>query len=91
MRPYVLGGMKRAQGHRDTPYGRIEAAWTAEDGVFRLRLTVPANTRADCLLPIRSGLTVMADKERVMVECAQTEGRAVFTLGAGRYVIEGKM
>ena len=91
VRPYVLGGMKRAQGHRDTPYGRIEAAWTAEDGVFCLQLTVPANTRADCLLPIRSGLTVMADKERVMVECAQTEGRAVFTLGAGRYVIEGKM
>ena len=91
VRPYVLGGMKQAQGHRDTLYGRIEAAWTAENGVFRLRLTVPANTRADCFLPVRSGLTVTADKERVAVECTQVQDRAAFTLGAGRYVIEGNM
>ena len=35
----------------DSPYGRIVVDWKREDGVFKLKLTVPVNTSADVKLP----------------------------------------
>ncbi len=52
VRPYVFGGITAASGFRLTPYGRIDAAWEMEAGIFRISITVPANTTAYLFLPL---------------------------------------
>ena len=88
--PYVLGGITQAQGYRDTLYGRITVEWTAEAGCFCLDLTIPANTRADCRLPVRSGLVVTQGEEILSVEQERQGERIVCTLGTGHYRLQGE-
>ncbi|WP_233495989.1 family 78 glycoside hydrolase catalytic domain [Geodermatophilus sp. TF02-6] len=51
VRPRPGGGLTRAAAVHESPYGRIESAWRIEDGEFRLRVVVPAGTRAEVVLP----------------------------------------
>jgi alpha-L-rhamnosidase len=53
--PRPGGGLTSAEAVHESPYGRIEAAWTLLEGVFRLRVVVPAGTQAQVVLP--SGTT----------------------------------
>ena len=52
VRPYVFGGITAASGFLLTPYGRIEAAWEIKAGVFRISVTIPANTTAHLFFPL---------------------------------------
>jgi alpha-L-rhamnosidase len=50
--PRPGGGISQAQAHHDSPFGRIEVAWTAEaDGTGSLDVTVPDGTEAVLALP----------------------------------------
>lgn len=50
--PDFSGMLKHAEGHYDSPYGRIESAWEIRaNGRCRYRMTVPPNTTATLLLP----------------------------------------
>ncbi len=49
--PDPTGTMTEAAGFYDSPYGRIEAAWTFDGDVFTYEVTVPANTTARLELP----------------------------------------
>ncbi len=49
--PVPGGGLRRASGVHDSPYGRIRSAWEIEDGLFQLEVDVPAGTSAEVLLP----------------------------------------
>ena len=43
----------RAEGHYDSLYGRIESAWTAQDGkLATYKFKIPANTSATLYLPV---------------------------------------
>ena len=49
--PRVGGGLTSASTHHDSPYGRIEVAWTLGTGRGRLFVTVPPGTEALLVLP----------------------------------------
>jgi alpha-L-rhamnosidase len=56
--PRPGGGLTRAEAAHESPYGRIESAWSLAEGTFRLRVVVPAGTTAEVVLP--SGTTSTA-------------------------------
>jgi alpha-L-rhamnosidase-like protein len=62
VRPRPGGGLTRAQAAHESPHGRIESAWEIADGVLRLRVTVPAGTEAEVVLP--DGTTTTAGPGR---------------------------
>ena len=49
--PKPGGELTFAKAHLDTLHGRIESEWHLENGSFRYRFVVPANTSASVLLP----------------------------------------
>jgi alpha-L-rhamnosidase len=55
VRPRPGGGLTHAEAAHESPYGRIESAWEISGDAFRLRVVVPAGTRAEVVLP--SGAT----------------------------------
>ncbi len=54
--PDPTGNITHAEGHYDSPYGRIESSWRREGKTTVYRFTVPANTSATLFLPTRKGL-----------------------------------
>lgn len=48
--PFV-GDMDFARGGYESVYGKIEAGWTRENGKVTYKIVVPANTRAEVVLP----------------------------------------
>ena len=53
--PRLGGGITHARGRLETPHGVIDSSWTLEEGVFRIRVTVPAGTKCRLMMP--DGLT----------------------------------
>jgi len=51
LRPRPGGALWWAKAALDSPHGRIATDWRIEQGKFRLRATVPPNTRASVELP----------------------------------------
>ncbi|RYX81713.1 alpha-L-rhamnosidase [bacterium] len=49
--PRPGGELTWAKAHVDSAHGRIESEWHLEDGHFKYRFVVPANTSATVLLP----------------------------------------
>ncbi len=49
--PRPGGGLTSASGELETVYGRIKSSWTIADGIFKLDVTIPANTSATIVLP----------------------------------------
>ena len=59
IRPRFVRGIEEVDCQLETPYGRIVSRWACRDGVIRVEVTVPANTRAVLYLPEKS------DKEAI--------------------------
>ncbi len=57
--PMPGGGITSARASHDSPYGRIESAWSIVDDEMILRVQVPPNTTARVDLPDGSSRTVM--------------------------------
>lgn len=74
-----------------TPRGAVRVAWNIGDGALSLDVTVPANTRADILLPpgMRGGGVVESGRaldEAPGVAVRSREGaRTVVEVGGGLY------
>jgi alpha-L-rhamnosidase len=51
IQPVPGGGLTSAAAAHESPYGRIESAWTLDRGVLRLAVTVPPGTTAEVILP----------------------------------------
>lgn len=51
VKPYRIAGVDSASGSFLSQYGKIAVDWKAENGLFTLKLTVPANTVACVTLP----------------------------------------
>ncbi|MES2827957.1 MAG: glycoside hydrolase family 78 protein [Bacteroidota bacterium] len=49
--PKPGGKLTSASAELDTSYGTVKSAWTLKDGLFKLDVTVPANTKATVVLP----------------------------------------
>ncbi|SHN43124.1 family 78 glycoside hydrolase catalytic domain [Cryptosporangium aurantiacum] len=51
VRPRPGGGLTSAEAAHESPYGRISSDWRIDGDVFALRVTVPAGTTAEVVLP----------------------------------------
>ncbi|WP_421940847.1 family 78 glycoside hydrolase catalytic domain [Pedobacter sp.] len=49
--PKPGGKLTSAAGELETVYGKVKSSWTLADGIFKLDITVPANTKATVILP----------------------------------------
>lgn len=84
--PNPVGDLTYARARHECAYGTISSAWTRKDGVFRLEVTIPANTTATVSLPVSSAAKVTEGGKDVAVK--RTADRAVVEIGSGRYVFE---
>ena len=51
VRPRPGGGLTTADAAHESPYGRIASSWRLDGEAFELRVTVPAGTAAEVVLP----------------------------------------
>jgi alpha-L-rhamnosidase len=89
--PHPVGDLTSAKAHYDSVRGRIESEWTLRDGVFELRVTIPANTTATVFLPAKETARIeesdrpLADAPGVKLVTRDT-AQATLALCSGRYV-----
>ncbi|WP_316832812.1 glycoside hydrolase family 78 protein [Pedobacter aquatilis] len=51
IKPTPGGNLTSASGELETVYGSVKSAWIIKDGIFKLDVTIPANTTATIILP----------------------------------------
>ena len=80
------------KAHYDSAAGRIESAWDWREGLFTYSFTIPAGAGARVEYPLLNGREELVVNGKTMT-VAQLHGRiengkAIFELGEGRYVIQ---
>lgn len=93
IRPRPLGGLTSAKCIYDSIAGEIATEWTLQDGVFELKVTIPANRSAVVHVPSDAESAVreggVAVSQAVGVRSIGREGDAErFVVGAGTYRFE---
>ncbi len=82
----------RVRARFDARTGRIESAWGFENGLFTYRFTIPEGTSARVEFPLCNGreTVVLNGLPAAVGELGGhvENGRAVFCLGAGEYVLQ---
>ena len=90
VRPLPGGGLTWAKAKYQSVRGEIEVEWEAEDGAFKLEVTVPANATATVYVPTSDPASVTeggTDARRAEgVRFLRSEGGyAVYEVGSGTY------
>ncbi|WP_051759188.1 alpha-L-rhamnosidase [Herbidospora cretacea] len=81
IQPKPVGDLVNAEASYLTPHGLTKSSWTKEDGRFKLKVTIPANTTAEIRVPKTGTQTVVAPPRATFV---RTEGGyAVYTVPSG--------
>jgi alpha-L-rhamnosidase len=84
------GGLSHARCSMQTPYGLLASEWKVDRDGLTLAVTVPANTRAEVVIPatnaeaVREG-TASAISAPGVKESAFEDGRLTLLVGSGRY------
>ena len=91
--PHPGGGLDFAKASLITPYGEVKSSWKIVGHTLQVSVTIPANTSADVVLPIRDFEVVEIDDVPLArtgygssVGSTQNE-RVAFKLGSGSYEI----
>ena len=61
IRPRPGGGITSAHARLLTSYGHLETDWRLEDGVFKLKVTIPPNTSSIICLPSNPSSLIHCD------------------------------
>lgn len=82
--------LQHAQGHYDSPYGRIESRWDYQEGALVYQVRVPANTTAAFSLEAAGPDAIREGGKRLrrrngISGVTQREGRVHMTLASGVY------
>jgi alpha-L-rhamnosidase len=85
-----VGDLQFVKASHRSPYGLVSSDWQKQAGVFRWKVTIPANTTATVYVPAASaeGITeggkpiVQARGVRLL---RMEQGRAVVEVGSGNY------
>ncbi len=80
--PHVGGGLTSVNANLQTYYGPASSAWSIADGRFELKVTIPANTKANVFIPAASvdGLSESGQK--------LSEAKDIKVLGAANGYVE---
>ena len=84
IQPEVVGDITHVKGSYESLYGTIISEWKKEGGVFTLKVTIPANTKATIYLPDAMGKHVTEAGKAVKITAYQKDA-AIVKVGAGRY------
>jgi alpha-L-rhamnosidase len=77
LRPQPGGGLTRASGAVQTPYGKLVSSWTVREDRFEWTVVVPPNTTATAHLPVQAGSPIQLNGKDVL--------GSVHALEAGNY------
>jgi alpha-L-rhamnosidase len=93
IRPRPGGGLRYVKASYRSVRGLIRSEWEDEEDIFRLRITVPANTSATVHLPVSADYEVTEGSESVeqregIRALRRDEEATVFTVGSGDYRFE---
>jgi alpha-L-rhamnosidase len=82
--PRIGGGLTRVEAQYDAISGRIASAWRIEGDRFDLDVTIPANTRAEVVLPTADLGAIREDRTPI----DETDGIASHRLEDGKVILE---
>lgn len=90
IRPQPVDGLAFAKAEYDSIHGQIVSDWKIKNGVFNLRVVVPANTTATICVPNAKLADVreagnLASKADGVISASQKPGAATFEVGSGEY------
>jgi len=93
IKPQPAGDLTYAKGSYNSVYGKIGSDWVIRDGQFHLKVTIPANTRAEIWIPVAAGGAIKEGGKRVadvkdIKQLRQENGYAVIETGSGNYAFE---
>jgi alpha-L-rhamnosidase len=93
IKPTPVGDLKWARASYDSIRGTITSDWKREDGVFTLKISIPAGTTATVFVPAKSAEDVKESgkvaAQSVGVKFLRQEpDRAVFAVDSGNYAFE---
>lgn len=89
IKPSIVGDLKWARAHFNSPNGRISSAWELKDGKLMMDITVPVNTKATVYLPTLPGKLAMGLKGVTVngKAIADTPGVTFLRMEAGMVVL----
>jgi alpha-L-rhamnosidase len=93
IRPRPVKGLDWVRAEHQGPYGTIRSAWENTNGIFKLTVSVPANTTAEIWMPVADAAKVRENgrpaQESEAVKFVRSEdGCSVFEAGSGEYSFE---
>ena len=89
--PHPGGTLTWAKAHYDSIYGRISTEWKRTNGVFTLKVTLPANTSGTVSIPTRQVQSITESGKPILqatgIKFVREEGGyAVYEVEAGHYL-----
>ncbi|MDR3220057.1 MAG: family 78 glycoside hydrolase catalytic domain [Dysgonamonadaceae bacterium] len=95
MKPHPAENLTFVSASHKTSYGWAKSQWNLKDNLFTWKITIPANTRANILLPAAAVEDIFENAKPVMqVEGLKyvriQEGRVNLEIGSGEYVFTCK-
>jgi alpha-L-rhamnosidase len=85
IRPHVGGNFTNMSASTETPYGVVEAAWTAEANALKsLSVEIPFNTTAEVFVPASAAEAVVCDDNAVKA-VGYENGYVKYSVGSGSY------
>jgi len=96
MRPEPAGDLRFVKASHRSPYGLIASNWEKHDGVFRWKVTIPANTTATVYVPAKSAENVTESGKPAaeipgLKNVGAKDGYVLFEAGSGTYDFESKV
>jgi alpha-L-rhamnosidase len=91
MRPQPGGALTSARAELQSMYGRIQSAWSLDNGFFEWQLEIPANTTATVYIPVTDVSRVTENGQPVensegVTYLRMAAGHAVFAVEPGSYL-----
>ncbi|MBQ3894482.1 MAG: family 78 glycoside hydrolase catalytic domain [Clostridia bacterium] len=95
-RPGLESGLTHAKTSVESVAGLCVSDWTYENGILKWNVTVPANSTASVIIPVKdaksireSGVSIYKkDGDGIKYEGTGENGEFLYTFGGGTYVIE---
>lgn len=91
--PTPGGKLTEANAEFTTLYGKISSRWKLENGLFKLNVTIPANSTATIVLP-KAQVAAIKESGKALSKLLppeyikQEQDNVSFTLGSGNYTFE---
>jgi alpha-L-rhamnosidase len=95
IKPRPWGEMNNVKATHESPYGTVGTEWTIENGILRLMVQIPVNTRADIYIPTSDRSLKIDGREQKGVQLTD-EGNLPYQFirlsrGSGQYVFETRL